>query len=1760
MVYVGTNDFSLDGGLLNDGQTVRGFFAQDAVNVSFDTGGGAGSISGGGGGTISISNEPGLANSNLGKIIYIESTIDGCSILKNAVNTFATTNNSITLTTEQLIIEPVSITLSKTGYKFSDEYIFDVVTNPNYIPYTQTISTINVDPYSSLYGYQNFNLPNLTFGELGRVQAPTGVTFYGQPYIADTTMRDVYSTQPGFVMRARHLINGVEQVFNYDAGSPSITIKFDNVKPEMDDVTTQPSIVSDLFKVSINVNGIGQSAQLLATSEAIRTIPIELQAGINNFEFAPGTKLIISTNNANLYRIVRIEASDTIESVVTEAQDQFESIIGNIDVDSNLTIEVISETVFLTPINFPSISFANEEELKQPYNKNSKADFPIGLTKSSNTISIKAYVNQKSVDYALGEGDLDTTIVIPNNHFSQPGQYKIILVPSTLETDGDSIQFILNVVDDVYVGTPDIRNIRYPSLLRGPDFVGTDVDFSIEYETVNTDELRLYSVTSNPTITGDNQLESSNFIQIACKQNGITQQTFNFKSLLESFNLSVSEDDDLISLSLKLVPINKSGRQVVVGESEYISIKFDKGDLTIPKEVAVSRIADGFISQFDMSIFDDETSKYLTHLAHFGNGDNKVITTWIDDDESLILKLYEPLPTTVETNQEIWISKLQANPIVETITLSSEEEPYCTPLKGPNFSIEADNGIGYQLFSDLVGSGSFSHSQLINKISEKTTIDTEKLNITYASGSNYSWDNFVHYGSGTERINNFYYKIKTLEIYQTKYLNLTGRKYIVQAPLTGSKYGNFEAHKLSEDINNLISTFDGFESYLYNSEDTLAYPKENYTDIGNGVTYKFPIPSTSNDAVGWYESAILYGEEYDKYNVNALKNNIPEYLIIGNENNDFILFLDMVGQHFDIIWCYINALQSVKKLEHKQNVGIPNTLIYSLLESLGWKSKKAFDSQFLWEYMFGTDINGSQKYGNNYGTTPIPLKSATEEVWRRIANNLPYLLKHKGTSRAMKAIMACYGVPQSMLTIMEFGGPQDPTKGGVTQFTFDDRTAAIRLDEDSSLRIPWHTSSLGILPNSIEFRIKPDVINPIITLISGSEWTLDLVQTTGSLCKLELNFGGNDSATGYILEPYISASVSTFYFATSSTYVFGPDLKSGSLDFPMSTQHYSNVAINRTNYANSSSLYEVWLATSDGERIVTSVSMSILYNDNQWETGSTTNLVLGGNGYEGNIDEFRLWTVPLQRSKFENHTLFPDAINGNSYTASTSDLLFRLDFEYPKDRTNDTNIKNVAINTSYGEDYAYAQNFYSASAYPYQYTPYDRTVTANVPSLGLTYGNKIRFENQYTLNGQPLFDTQTNIQTIGVDLSHKTRVTQKAFDRAPVDSNRLGLFFSPTKELNMDILKSLGDFNIDNYIGDPRDEYKDSYRELENLREYYFQRLQNRNIYEYIRLIKYIDKSLFEVLTDLAPARAIVSKGLLIEPHFLERSKVRWDKPESLRNDYDSTITTSDNNKIELDLQNTEGTLDASDVGNLISDLNNYETVINEADSIILESTSPTYQSTIEYDFVDILDTEYPTYPSQGSVNIECPTGASLIGEVEGSSLTAIGMDKNSLANLGYGLYATNGNSIYRTFDSLFGNSQTTGSRISAFLVKEIKYVKQRTQISGYPTTTSGPIVYDNIVTPYDAYSVSILPFSGSVSVGGGIVEVTPINGYLPTHYKFVNGLSEGLQRSYFKGSQQTIATTPDGLEPVETFTTNPNILRVAKTGRGSGEPILEVD
>jgi hypothetical protein len=1680
---INRNDIGLfDNGVWNGNQdtynTMNGTNYIGDAGISFGGGGGGGGVVNT---PVGISNNPiyaGTVNENKTFILNVEAN-ETAQIYLNENNTLSSTTDSIKISYEELQKHGTQeITVIKDGYYSNEKYIVSLVENTNY--------------------NKNILIDNNI------------LTWNGSIGLAPVFQYPVYTSEHPYKLQITYYSNGQVVPFSYSQDEQIISLKFNNLVKTLVIVPNEPSKNS---KVTFILEGIKGGAQVITNGTDIAYLNI----GNTVIDSKIGNVHKISSSDITKYRITSIKVSSTTQiSKEIVPTDNLESVSTELTLDSDSYIVNIKAEITPTynKAGVPVISFLNDDVRK--YNIHSKTDIPIGLYKNTAVTKISVYVGTNSFTYDIS--DVTTTsvgVIIPYTDFPSIGTYKVIFVPSSNFGDGDKIETTITVVDEQYVGVPDIRNITYPSELYGPDFVGLDVNFEISYESVNTDYVNLYVE------------NSTNFIQE--KANG--KISLNFKNLIESNNIQLAEDDNFINLTLKLVPYNISGLEAVEGKTELIHIKFHKSDFTIPRSVAVNRISDAFLSQFDESVFDDSTSKYLNHYLHLGNGNNKIVTTWTGSNNSLILKLYEPIPTTVQPNDLVWISKLVSNPIIEKVSLTSLVNTECPPLKGPNFSLGQDsNQIGYKIYDELVASGSNTSNQLVNRYVESLGIDTTKLGIQYVSGSEYIWKNFVHFSSAEERVNNFVYKVDLINSYVQKYNDLTASGSNSNTNYTGSQYSISDAYSTLNKINNLVNGFDGFENYLYSVSSSLAYPKQvGYNIITNTVSNVLT-ETNSIPATFWYDSIIKSAIKYDKFNPNYLTNNVPKYVKEDTTNSEFVTFLDMVGQHFDIVWSYINGLKNKKVLEQKQVSGVSDEFINELLKSFGWDTKKAFNSQFLWEYAFGTYKDGTQKYG-------MSLESANNEVWRRILNNLPYLLKHKGTARSMKAIMACYGVPQSMLTIMEFGGPQDPVEGGITQFTFEDRTAAISLDKNSSVAIPWKVVPSTIeYPSTIEFRFKPSTIPTKATLVSGSEWTLDLIQTTGSFGRLELNFGGNDSTstyfeTGGLYYPYITSTIE---------YVYGPDYKTGSLEFPISTEYYSNVAINRHNSPGTGSWYEVWLGTSDGHRMITSVSMSIVYNDNQWESGSQ--ILIGGEGYTGDIDEFRLWKVPLQRSKFDNHTRFPDAINGNSYTASTSDLLYRLDFEYPKDRTADNNIKNVSISTQYSEPYAFAQNFYSASSYPYQYTPYDRTVTADVPSIGFGYGNKIRFEDQ-TLVG---------------DLSYKARATKKAFDRAPVDSNRLGLFFSPIKELNMDILKAFGDFNIDNYIGDPGDEYKTTYSELDTLRHYYFERL-DRNINEYIQLVKYIDKSLFDVLHDMAPARAKVSKGLLIEPHFLERSKTQWKPLIAEHEDFETSIDTHENYDLNAEVNNLDINLDAQEVAVFDFDYNNLQTEIIADETYNLSAKPAYYNGEIYGGLTASLIADVPMY----DVSIQIPSGSTITGEVDSFKSQQIGMDKNSLSNLGYGLYAEKGNGIVKNYDGVFGSNSLTGSRSSIFLVKE-KYTKNvYTQTGGYPTNGAMPgdkVVYKNIPNTYYKYVVSVLPFSGSVSLGNNVIGVTALNGYFPTHYKYVNNLSEGLHRSFHKGSQQSVTTTPDGLSPVETFTTNPNILRVAKTGRGSGEPILEVD
>ena len=1398
---------------------------------------------------------------------------------------------------------------------------------------------------------------------------------------------------------------------------------------------------------------------------------------------------------------------DPIEDIPDEEyQDEFDTIT------ETTTTAATGQTVFL---NKPTI-----------YCGSSSVTHVLGSSGTSiswNSTNAQ-YVNL-SIGNTIKRVSTSGNYVLSDGELQRVGQKTVYLQAVGDGGSSDPKKIVVNVIDRQSIKGPDITHITFPQNILGADFQGFNVDFKVNWSSINTNWVDVY--------VG----KESDKTQLASRRNPQGSLTLNVQKVLQKAGQNISEDTLTSQFKLIFIPYNSEGDKLAKGKAEEVIIDFDKSNIKLRRRDVIRDVRRSISSMFSKDILDRESSKYLTHLLHFGNADNKIISTWGIDKETfseyevvdketgreekvkevktLVLKLYEPLPKSVQPNQQVWLSKVQSVPIIEQFTVVDEGVEKCIVLQ-PNLNEKFHDNVGLQIFDDLIASGSETSTDLVSKFVSGSGFNLEELDIHFLSSSteelngvivptgnhDYYWSNFVKYSSATERVENFYYKMKNLE-FQNHRLRIVSSSI---AATTGSVSSVNEKKKIETQISNLLNGFDSFENWLYasSSEDTFTYPKENETG-------SFLNP-TGSDALSWYEGALFSAENYDKQNSHRLVNNLPLHVKDSNEGQEFVLFFDMIGQHFDTLYLYTKGISDSKKLEHKYDTGIKDSLIYQMLESLGWDADIGVKSQALWAYAFGKDSDGTE-------VTLESGKARQNEVWRRILNNLPYLMKHKGTKRAVYALMACYGIPASLLTIMEYGGPKDVTTSGTQQFTYDDRTTSISISGSSAITVDWKEYN-GEYPNSVEIRLNTETKQDQ-QIISGSEWSLDILKDTGSHAQLQLTVGD------------VSASTDAF---------------------PFFNDEYTQIVVNRT-AGSSYDSFEVYAKEGFNERIRNEGSLTLNAYNKGWTSGSL--MTIGGNTLDATIDEFRLWTLPLAEANIDNHTLHPMAIDGTSPSASSEDLIFRNDFEYPKDRSSsgDTDIKNVAIINNYSTA-SMASGFENSSSYPYQYVPYDRVVTAQVPQSGFNVNNKFRFEDQFNLDGTPINDSD-------IDLSYRQRATQKSFDKSAIDSDKLGLFFSPIKEINMDILKSVGPLNIDDYIGDPSDRYNYEYSSLKTFREYYFDRF-NLNFNEYVQLVRYIDSSLFTQLESLVPARAKVASGLLFEPHILERSKVQWNKPQGSNNQYQGVIDDEVVNVNSEDL-GIDVVIDTDEETVLNGDLPFYTGVYTSSEDTNVIGEISDFEG--QYQLQDETEQSGEITRNEEATmgGFEFNIDAKLTGSVSSQyfqsvgyqSVPEFGLDDISVA--GFGLYGEDGNSIRTRLD---GNGNIVKDRIKAFLVKE----RFTEIVPEYPTV--GALDYEDTEVTKFRFKVNILPFTGSDSNESSLaftgssdyVSHKELDGYFSSHYRNVGDLTSGLENSFFNGSKQTSATTLDGGSPVQIFTTNPNTLRVSDSGRGSGEPILEVD
>lgn len=210
---------------------------------------------------------------------------------------------------------------------------------------------------------------------------------------------------------------------------------------------------------------------------------------------------------------------------------------------------------------------------------------------------------------------------------------------------------------------------------------------------------------------------------------------------------------------------------------------------------------------------------------------------------------------------------------------------------------------------------------------------------------------------------------------------------------------------------------------------------------------------------------------------------------------------------------------------------------------------------------------------------------------------------------------------------------------------------------------------------------------------------------------------------------------------------------------------------------------------------------------------------------------------------------------------------------------------------------------------------------------------------------------------------------QPSVDKYTHDLHRFELSISPTNYINNYLENTLtGSFNIDDYIGDPGLNYSSSYTTLQPIISSSLSGLEKYNVYDLIRLIKFYDNQLFKMVRDFLPARANIATGIVIKPHYLDRSKYPRPKMTTSRPEYESEVPTNSQTGSSGGVySNTDTTLHNIDIS----------TVSGTIQKAIIDE-SPQYNGELEGTFLQVssqdlnidniyklptyIDTQYDTF------------------------------------------------------------------------------------------------------------------------------------------------------------------------------------------------------
>jgi len=690
------------------------------------------------------------------------------------------------------------------------------------------------------------------------------------------------------------------------------------------------------------------------------------------------------------------------------------------------------------------------------------------------------------------------------------------------------------------------------------------------------------------------------------------------------------------------------------------------------------------------------------------------------------------------------------------------------------------------------------------------------------------------------------------------------------------------------------------------------------------------IYSVHPDVVSYIEQKHMTGSWYDDNNTSCLFHMFPDFIQDDDDpNNDKTGNLQnltqIIGNYFDNLYLQINYLPRIKEARYTSGSIKPVVFSNKLLKSVGFTTPEIFaDANVMAQFL-------SQDEERVFEEKLYNIKNL---IYQNIYNNLTYIYKSKGTEKAFRNLIRCFGVDDELIKLNLYANNLTyELKDGFRQTAVKKRCVDFNNVDRFSSTVFQCTASGN--SNSVSF---------ITASIGYGEGYAEGYEASGSAMTVESEIifpkKLREDAEEYFETPFMSASLFGAHAAkTDNT----DDLTWASPD----ASNFQVYAVREE--SDSKHAYFMLTGTVGGyfPKIVSPLYKNV-YDNQKWNfavkvspskfplVGYVTGSLWGDYNIEfigvNAISDYVYNSFHLSASVTASYghailitpkrlyvgahrTNFVGALRENTdvQVASLKYWFNNLPYETVEFHAKDT--------TNYGVINPYKNTYLNSIPLINTHLPETETLALHWDFTTVTGSNNIGIfevedvssgsvalrsrygwagkivKNQHTGRGYWFPGSSADVVDVEYVANAKLRIPEsldssdmidilttdnEVFTRESRPINYYFMFeksfYQTVSEEIIDLFATIKDFN--NLIGNPVNRYRQEYKDLSKLKYLFYERVSNEpDIEKYIDFYKWIDSSLSKMILQLVPASAEMAEEIetVIESHVLERNKY-WTK------------------------------------------------------------------------------------------------------------------------------------------------------------------------------------------------------------------------------------------------------------------------------------------